>query len=226
MHCRRLIVFDKFHILRDRSDALDGVRRRRYKRVTGDERTSIKGQRYVLLSCRENLSDGGRQNLERLLQANARLNIAYLLREQFEQLWSYTDPADARSFFDNWQQQLQGQDLAPYEKFARMIERHWEGIASYCKPENKVALGFVEASTTKSASSSAAPSASATRSTSPLKSGHSDCPNSDYSAFASTKKRESHLKDIWKAEIDPKRGKKRKKLRARDMSSHRLPRPY
>lgn len=53
-----------------------------------------------------------------MLQANARLNVAYLLREQFEQLWSYTDPEDARSFFDNWQQQLQGQDLAPYEKFA------------------------------------------------------------------------------------------------------------
>ena len=32
----------------------------------------------------------------------------------------------------------------PYEKFADMIERHWEGIAAYCKPENKVALGFVE----------------------------------------------------------------------------------
>ena len=25
-----------------------------------------------------------------------------------------------------------------------MIERHWEGIAAYCRPENKVVLGFVE----------------------------------------------------------------------------------
>ena len=25
-----------------------------------------------------------------------------------------------------------------------MIERHWDGIPAYCKPENKVALGFVE----------------------------------------------------------------------------------
>ena len=25
-----------------------------------------------------------------------------------------------------------------------MIERHWEGIASYCRPGNKVPLGFVE----------------------------------------------------------------------------------
>jgi transposase len=25
-----------------------------------------------------------------------------------------------------------------------MIEKHWDGIAAYCQPENKVALGFVE----------------------------------------------------------------------------------
>ena len=26
----------------------------------------------------------------------------------------------------------------------RMIERHWDGIAAYCNPDNKIALGFVE----------------------------------------------------------------------------------
>ena len=25
-----------------------------------------------------------------------------------------------------------------------MIDEHWSGIAAYCTPENKVALGFVE----------------------------------------------------------------------------------
>ena len=25
-----------------------------------------------------------------------------------------------------------------------MIERHWDGIAAYCHPDNKVALGFIE----------------------------------------------------------------------------------
>lgn len=34
--------------------------------------------------------------------------------------------------------------LKPYEKFADMIERHWDGIAAHCRPENKVSLGFVE----------------------------------------------------------------------------------
>jgi len=50
----------------------------------------------------------------------------------------------ARRFFDNWRASLKWQRLKPYEKFAEMIERHWDGIAAYCKPENKVSLGFVE----------------------------------------------------------------------------------
>lgn len=116
------ILFDKFHIVKHLSDALDDVRRSEYKRVTGDDRSFIKGQRYVQLSRRENLTDDRRKNLERLLQANARLNIAYLLREQFEQLWDYADATDARAFFDAWRNQLRGRDLAPYEKFAAMIE--------------------------------------------------------------------------------------------------------
>ena len=34
--------------------------------------------------------------------------------------------------------------LKPYEKFAEMIDTYWDGIAAYCKPENKVPLDFVE----------------------------------------------------------------------------------
>lgn len=144
-HARHaVIVFDKFHILRHLGEALDDIRRTEYHRVVGDQRKFIKGQRYVLLSRRENLTDDGKKNLRVLLKANKRLNTAYLLREQFEQLWDYASEAWARKFFDNWKKQLRWQRLAPYEKFARMIERHWEGIAAYCNPDNKVALGFVE----------------------------------------------------------------------------------
>jgi transposase len=40
--------------------------------------------------------------------------------------------------------QAKWQRLKPYEKFAEMIDRHWDGIAAYCRLENKVSLGFVE----------------------------------------------------------------------------------
>jgi transposase len=59
-------------------------------------------------------------------------------------LWDYKSEPWARKFFDNWKAQLRWQRLEPFQKFAAMIERHWDGIAAYCKPENKVALGFVE----------------------------------------------------------------------------------
>jgi transposase len=138
------ILFDKFHVLRHLSDALDTVRKSEYARLNGKDRRFIKGQKYTLLSHRENLTLEGRQALKTLLAANKRLNTAYVLKESFGQLWDYQREGWARRFFEQWRAALKWQRLKPYEAFAALIERHWDGIAAYCEPENKVALGFVE----------------------------------------------------------------------------------
>ena len=138
------ILFDKFHILRHLGEALDKVRKKEYGRLEGKKRRFIKGQKYALLSHRQNVRGNARNNLLTLLAANKRLNTAYVLKESFGQLWDYQSEAWARKFFENWRKQLRWQRLAPYEKFAKMIDKHWDGIAAYCEPENKVALGFVE----------------------------------------------------------------------------------
>ena len=137
------ILFDKFHIMCHLGDALDAVRKGEYGRLTGKDRRYIKGQKYTLLSRRENLTSDG-ESLKVLLAANKRLNTAYLLKESFGQLWDYKREGWARRFFENWRASLKWQRLKPYEKFAAMIDRHWDGIAAYCQPENKVSLGFVE----------------------------------------------------------------------------------
>lgn len=138
------VIFDKFHIMRHLGNALDEVRRSECRRLVGKNRSYIKGQRYTLLSNRENLNHDGRASLRKLFKANRRLNIAYLMKESFGQLWSYRREGWARAFFERWRQGLKWQRLKSYEKFARMIDRHWDGIASYCHPENKVSLGLVE----------------------------------------------------------------------------------
>jgi len=138
------ILFDKFHIMRHLGEALDKVRKAEYARLSGKDRRFIKGQKYTLLSNRENLTLEGKKSLKLLLAANKRLNTAYLLKESFGQLWDYSSETWARRFFENWRASLKWQRLKPYEKFAQMIDRHWDGIAAYCKPENKVSLGFVE----------------------------------------------------------------------------------
>ena len=82
--------------------------------------------------------------MKALFKANRRLNKAYLLKEMFSQLWDSKREVWARRFFERWKSALRWQRLKPYEKFAAMIDRHWDGIAAYCRPDNKVSLGFVE----------------------------------------------------------------------------------
>jgi transposase len=138
------ILFARFHIMRHLGEALDKVRKAEYARLSGKDRRFIKGQKYTLLSHRDNLTLDGKRSLALLLAANKRLNTAYLLKEAFGQLWDYRREGWARRVFDNWRASLRWQRLKPYERFADMIDRHWDGIAAYCKSENKVSLGFVE----------------------------------------------------------------------------------
>jgi transposase len=138
------IIYDKYHIMKHLGTAMDTVRKQEQARMTESDRRFIKGQKYTLLSREENLSSEGRKGLKLLLAANKKINTAHVLKESFEQLWSYKSEAWARRFFENWQDSLKWQRLKPFDKFAAMIDRHWEGIVSYCNPENKVPLGFVE----------------------------------------------------------------------------------
>ena len=138
------ILFDKFHVMKHLGEALDKVRESENARLEGKQRPFIKGQKYTLLSHPQNLTGMARKNLTLLLAANKRLNTAYLLKESFGQLGDYEREAWVCKFFDNWRANLKWQRLKPYEKFTEMIERHWDGIAAYCQPGNKVSPGFIE----------------------------------------------------------------------------------
>src|SRR5262249_61984665 len=66
------ILFDKFHIMRHLGEALDMVRKSEYARLVGRDRRYIKGQKYTLLSRKENLTLDGKKALKTLLAANKR----------------------------------------------------------------------------------------------------------------------------------------------------------
>ena len=144
-------------------EALDAVRKTDYGRLAGRDRRYIKGQKYTLLSRKENLTLDGKKALKALLSANKRLKTAYVLKESFAKLWSYEPEGWARRFFENWRASLKWQRLKPYQKFAEMIDRHWDGIAACCRLENKVSLDFVDGLNNKIRVISGAPTASATR---------------------------------------------------------------
>ncbi len=49
---RAAILFDKFHIMRHLGKAPDEVRKSEYRKLSGQDRSYIKGQKYTLLSRR------------------------------------------------------------------------------------------------------------------------------------------------------------------------------
>jgi len=138
------IMYDRFHVIKHLNNAMDAVRKSEYQRVSKEEKKYIKGQKYTLLSHRANLSKEGKASLKELLAINERLNTAYILKESFSQLWTYKSAAWARRFFDNWKESLVGQELESFEDFCELVDRHWDGIAEFCRIKNKVPAGFVE----------------------------------------------------------------------------------
>jgi len=140
-NCR--IVYDKFHIMKHASAAVDEVRRAEFFRKGGATRQLVKGKRWLLLTRWVNLTTDKKQQLNRLFGLNRKLLKAYLLRESLDRLWSYRYEGSMLRYLESWIDQLRWQRLQPMEKLARMLLKHLEGILNYCR--TKVPLGVVEA---------------------------------------------------------------------------------
>lgn len=140
-NCR--IVYDKFHILQHANRAVDEVRRAEFFRKGGRMRGLVKGKRWLLLTRWVNLSGPKRQDLNTLFSMNRRLLKAYLLKESLERLWFYRYERAMLRYLQKWIDQLRWQRLRPFEKLARMLLDHLDGILNYCR--TKVPLGVVEA---------------------------------------------------------------------------------
>jgi len=140
-NCR--IVYDKFHVLQHANRAVDEVRRAEFFRKGGRMRGLVKGKRWLLLTRWVNLSGPKRQELNTLFSMNRRLLKAYLLKESLERLWFYRYEGAMLRYLQKWIDQLRWQRLRPFEKLARMLLDHLDGILNYCR--TKVPLGVVEA---------------------------------------------------------------------------------
>ena len=140
-NCR--IVYDKFHVMQHANKAIDEVRRAEFFRKSKHLRELVKGKRWLLLSRWVNLSECKRQELNQLFALNRKVFKAYLLKESLDRLWTYHYEGAVLNYLQRWMDQLRWQRLEPFQRLARMLLDHLNGILNYCR--TKVPLGVVEA---------------------------------------------------------------------------------
>jgi transposase len=127
------IVFDRFHIERHLTQAVNEVRKQEFFRRGKDQRRVIRGKKFLLLKKRRRLHWRRRPELDELLKLNRRLCRAYVLKEQFEHAWHYTTEQGMGTFLVEWRQMLRWTRLGPLQKFWAMIARHWAGVLAWAK---------------------------------------------------------------------------------------------
>ena len=127
------IVFDRFHIERYLTQAIDEVRKQEFFRRGGMYRDAIRGRKWLLLTKFRRLRRRKRRDLMALLTMNRRLFKAYLFKEQFEHAWTYRTEQGMRGFLQRWRRLLNWSRLTPLIEFYDMLMRHLDGVIAWAR---------------------------------------------------------------------------------------------
>jgi transposase len=139
-------VLDRFHIMKMFNDALDKTRRAEVRRLEKDGYEPILTKtRWLLAKRPKNLTAKQKPRLKELLQYNLQSVRAYLLREDFQQLWEYVSPAWARKFLKEWIRRAMLSKIEPIKKVARTLRSHEDLIINWFTTKKQYSSGIVEA---------------------------------------------------------------------------------
>ncbi|XQM39290.1 hypothetical protein DFLDMN_006183 (plasmid) [Cupriavidus sp. H19C3] len=107
-------------------------------------------------------------HLDEVLQANQPLMTVYILRDELKRLWFYRRPGWAQKAWENWCEQARQCGIPALQMFAKRLSSYWHGIIARCRHPLNTSVD--EGINNTSRSSSAEPTATATRNASSSKS--------------------------------------------------------
>ena len=91
----------------------------------------IKGSRYLFLSNPENLDERGRERLEKLLELNANINKAYMLKEDLRHMYTLKDEQEAARHLANWAKMAGKSGLKPFVTPAKTLSAQARAVPGY-----------------------------------------------------------------------------------------------
>src|SRR5262249_31636203 len=125
---RSKIVFDRFHIMKHVSAAVDAVRKAEHRRLRGEGDETLKGTKYLWLYAKENLPEPERDRFAALRALHLKTGRAWAIKESLRALWGYRRKGWALRHWKRWYFWATHSRLAPMVKVARMIREHLDNV--------------------------------------------------------------------------------------------------
>lgn len=125
------IVFDRYHIMAHINMAIEELRREQQRLLVDNNRTALKGCRFMLLRNYHALTSEYKVKLDNLFEINKPLFKMHSMKEQLRLLWNQPDRKRAVAFLFQWCFDALMSEIKPLVKVALTLVRHKRGILNY-----------------------------------------------------------------------------------------------
>jgi transposase len=125
------IVFDRFHIAKNLSDAVDRIRRREHRQLMREGNAVLKGTRYRWLRNSDRFSEQAWRDFRPLRHSRLRTARGWALKETLAVFWEYRYAGAARNFFHRWYAWAIRSRLEPIKRVARTLKARLPNLLSY-----------------------------------------------------------------------------------------------
>jgi transposase len=135
------LVIDRFHLVKALNGALDEVRKEEWRQLDSKGRKAIKGLRWLLSLHSRNRTKAHTRFLNQLRQSNRRIHRAWVLKDEFEQFWTYRSKSAAERFMKRWMTAALRSRIASMRTFVTTLRKHYTNIITFIERPLTNAVG-------------------------------------------------------------------------------------
>ena len=128
---RSKIVYDRFHVMKHMTEAVDAVRKWEHRRLHAEGDETLKRTKYLWLYSEENLPESAAETFAALRALHLKTGRAWAIKESLRDLWDYRRRGWALRHWRHWYFWATHSRLKPVIEVARMIHGHLENVLTY-----------------------------------------------------------------------------------------------
>lgn len=142
-HC--VHILDRFHVAQYLGKAVDETRREEAGQLKRDGFEPIlERTRWCLLKGKKKQKASQLAKLKDLLRYNLKTVRCYLLKEAFQQFWTYKTRWGAKRFLEVWIERAMRSRLPEIKKVAKSLRKHQDLLLNYFSVKERLSNGPVE----------------------------------------------------------------------------------